>query len=309
LRSSKVPRLFDRLSRLTTEAVNPRTVRLDRIPITELLELMNDEDRRVPRAIRRVLPRVAHAVELAEKAIAGGGRLFYVGAGTSGRLGVLDATECPPTFGTPPKLVKGIIAGGMRALVRSVEGAEDNVKAGRAAMSRHGVSGRDMVVGIAACRLTPYVGGALEAAVRRGASTALLCSSPEGELGIPVDVIICPVVGPETLMGSTRLKAGTAQKMVLNMISTAVMVRRGKVYRNMMVDLQSRSRKLHERSRRVVMLATGSDYDEADLLLKQARGHVKTAIVMGKRGVSLAEARRLLRDAGGHVYRALGEKD
>ena len=309
MRRGEAPPLFDRLSRLTTEEVNPRTVRLDRVPLPELLKLMNQEDRRVPQAVGRVLPQVARAVELAEEALAAGGRLFYVGAGTSGRLGVLDATECPPTFGTPPSLVRGIIAGGMRALVRSVEGAEDNEKAGRRAMSRHRVSGRDMVVGVAACRMTPFVRGALGAAGGRQAATALLCASPEGEMGVPVDVVICPVVGPEALMGSTRLKAGSAQKMVLNMISTAVMVRRGKVYRNMMVDLQVRSRKLHERSRRVVMLSTGLDYEEADRLLGRAGGRVKTAIVMARRGVGRAEADRLLRRAGGHVHRALEEED
>jgi N-acetylmuramic acid 6-phosphate etherase len=274
-----------------------------------ILRLMNAEDRVVARAVGRVLPDIERLVDAAGRTFRAGGRLIYVGAGTSGRLGVVDAAECPPTFGTPPAMVRGILAGGMRALVRSVEGAEDDAGAGRRAVARHRVGPRDLVVGVAASGMTPFVRGALGAAGERGAATALVCSSPEGDLGVPVDLVICPMVGPEVLMGSTRLKAGTAAKMVLNMVTTASMVRLGKVYRNMMVDLQRKSRKLDERARRVVMMAAGVDRDEAGRLLVLARGEVKTAVVMSRRRTTRTRARALIAAAGGHLWRVLGEKE
>jgi N-acetylmuramic acid 6-phosphate etherase len=241
------------------------------------------------------------AVESLER----GGHLIYVGAGTSGRLGVLDAAECPPTFGTPIGLVRGIIAGGPKALVSPVEGAEDREAEGRAAIRRAKVGRKDLVIGIAASRRTPFVQAALAEARSRHAKTALICCTPLSEATPPVDVAIPLVVGPEVLMGSTRMKAGTATKLALNMISTATMVRLGKVYENMMVDLMATSRKLVERGRRTLMTVTGIGYEEACEALEQANGSVKIAIVMVKAGVTRAQAEKKLRKAHGFVRAAL----
>ena len=296
---------FDEFARLATEQRNPRTMDLDTLDVPELLARINDEDRLVPEAVARELPHIATAVDLVVASFRAGGRLVYVGAGSSGRLGVLDASECPPTFGSDPEQVVGVIAGGYSAVVRAVEGAEDRREEGAKAMDDLAVGPEDTVVGVAASRRTPYVVAAVERARERGARTVYLTCTPREEFTLPVDVAICPVVGPEVLMGSTRMKAGTAQKLVLNMISTAAFVRSGKAYENMMVDLNSSSQKLVERSRRTVMTVTGVSYDEAARAIEAAGRHVKTAIVMLKRGCSREEAERLLLRTGGFVRRAI----
>jgi N-acetylmuramic acid 6-phosphate etherase len=308
--------VFREISALTTEAVNPRTKGLDSRPLREVLALLNDEDQSVPLVVRGQLEAIARAVELTVERLRRGGRLFYLGAGTSGRLGVLDAAECPPTFGTDPGLIRGLIAGGSVALERAVEGAEDNVETAPAALAAHGLRAEDVVIGIAASRRTPFVVAGLRFARAQGAGTVLLSTnalpadSAAGHglaLG-EVDVAICPEVGPEAIMGSTRLKSGTAQKLVLNMISTATMVELGKVYDNLMVDLRATSRKLAERGKRLVMMTTGCDYDQASALLEAAGGRVKVAILMRRLGVEPAEAERRLEAADGRVRRALGEE-
>lgn len=308
--------LFRQLGKLTTEMRNPRTTALDRLPPSGVLKIINDEDAKVAAAVRKEIPRIAKGVALIVSALGSGGRLFYVGAGTSGRLGVLDAAECPPTFGTDPSMIRGIIAGGKRAVFRAVEGAEDRTADGRSAIRKVGAGKGDVVCGIAASLRTPYVGAALAEAKKRGARTLLITTNPRSLLRGPsfaalrtnVDVIISPDVGPEVLMGSTRMKSGTAQKMVLNMLTTTTMVALGKVYENMMVDLRLNSRKLEERARRVLMISTGVDYAIASKNLAAAGGHVKTAIVMSRVGVGAAEARRRLRECGGFVHRAIGGK-
>ncbi len=296
--------IFRELGKLVTEQRNPRSRNLDRLTTSQILKLMNAEDRRVPVAVGREIPNITRAVDLIVERLARGGRLFYVGAGTSGRLGVLDATECPPTFGTPRTLVQGIIAGGRRALVRSVEGSEDDFRTSQAALRKHRVGERDIVVGIMASRRTPYALGAIEYGRRVGAATIAVTANPTGA-PLKCDVVIAPRVGPEVLTGSTRLKAGTAQKLVLNMLTTGAMVRLGKVYENLMVDLRTASRKLEERTKRVLMNATGATYEETGPALKRAGGSLKVAIVMRRARVTRAEAERRLKEAQGWVREAI----
>jgi N-acetylmuramic acid 6-phosphate etherase len=300
--------VFDEIARLATEQRNPRTMDLDRLSTVEVLEKINAEDQTVAEAVRAEIPYVAQAVDLAHAALVAGGRILYIGAGTSGRLGVLDASECPPTFGVPPEWVQGIIAGGYGALLQAVEGAEDKAEDGAEQISRAKVEPRDFVVGIAASRRTPFVVAALAEARKRGARTALVTCTPREEQNIPVDVAICPVVGPEVIMGSTRMKAGTAQKMVLNMITTATMVRLGKIYENMMVDLMATSKKLVERGRRTLMTVTGLEYEAACTRLDEAGGSVKVAIVMTLAGIDAGAARARLERADGFVRAALEDK-
>ena len=296
---------FDEFSHLLTEARNPKTRDIDTLSVPEILALINDEDRKVPEIVARELKSIARAVELYVGTLRSGGRVFYVGAGTSGRLGVLDAAELPPTFGTSPRRVQGIIAGGYRALRIAAEGAEDSYELGQRDLEKRRVCSSDLVVGLAACKRTPYVRGALDYARRIGASTVLITAVPRSQVDVPVNVVISLPVGPEVIMGSTRMKAGTAQKLVLNMISTAAMIRLGKVYENMMVDLRATSEKLSARSQRTVMMATGLDHRSAKDLLSRSGGSVKVAIVCGLTGVSPSRARRLLREARGHVREAL----
>lgn len=297
--------IYRELAGLVTETRNPRSRRLDQLSTSQVLRLMNREDQHVPRAVAREIPRISKAVDLIVERLLRGGRLFYVGAGTSGRLGVLDAAECPPTFGTPRTLVQGIIAGGRRALVRSVEGAEDDAKAAATALKKRRVGKKDIVVGIMASRRTPYALGAVAYGRRVGAATIVVTANPAGGVKIACDVIIAPRVGPEVLTGSTRLKSGTAQKLVLNMLSTATMIRLGKVYENLMVDLRTASRKLEERTKRVLVHAAGVRYQDAPRWLKRAGGSLKVAIVMSRAGVTRAEAERRLKGAQGWVRRAL----
>jgi len=291
-----------------TEQRNPRTADIDLAGPLAIVDLLAAEDRGVADAVRACRADIARAIELVEAAFRSGGRLFYVGAGTSGRLGVLDASECPPTFGTDPELVQGIIAGGYAALVKSQEGAEDDFDAGAAAVDGKGANDRDVVFGIAASGSTPFVRGAISRAAALSTRTVLLaCTDPPADLLANVDVAILPKVGPEALTGSTRLKAGTATKMVLNMVTTGAMIRWGRAYGNLMVDLRALSAKLHDRGERIVMEVCGVDRAAARAAIDAAGGYVKTAIVMLKRGVDREAAERLLGAAGGLTRVAVGE--
>lgn len=291
-----------------TEQRNPRSHGIDALSPLEIVDLLNAEDRRVADAVAAEREPVARAMELAVEAFRRGGRLLYVGAGTSGRLGVLDAAEMPPTFGTDPEQVQGIIAGGYGALVRAREGAEDDPEDGAAAVEEREVGPDDFVLGIATSGTTPFVHGALARARERGARTGfLLCTEPPPEVREAHDVVIAPLVGPEVITGSTRMKAGTATKLVLNTISTGAMIRTGKVWGNLMVDLQVTCQKLQDRGERILMELLELDRDEARDLLERAGGHVKTALVMGRKGVDRRKARTLLDDARGHLGRILGD--
>ncbi|MEQ1857743.1 MAG: N-acetylmuramic acid 6-phosphate etherase [Longimicrobiales bacterium] len=294
--------------RRLTEQRNPASLRIAELDALGIVDLINAEDRMVAEAVGEEREAIARALELAEEAFRKGGRLVYVGAGTSGRLGVLDAAEMPPTYGTDPAMVRGVIAGGYDALVRAKEGAEDSPTAGAAAMDEVGVDAKDFVLGIATSGTTPYVHGALDRARAVGARTGfLLCTYPSEELIAKHDVVIAPLVGPEVITGSTRMKAGTATKLVLNTISTGAMVRLGKVYGNLMVDLQVTCEKLRDRGERILETMLEIDRPAAGALLERAGGHVKTALVMGKLGVDAAEARRRLDGEGGSVSRVLGD--
>jgi N-acetylmuramic acid 6-phosphate etherase len=335
-------------SKLATEKRNPRSADIDRRDALGIVDAINAEDALIAPAVHDQRRQIAAGVEIVVDRLRRGGRLFYVGAGTSGRLGVLDASECPPTFGVPPTRVQGIIAGGRRALVRSAEGAEDDAPAGAAAVAKRRVSAGDVVVGIAACGVTPFVHGALRQARSAGAATMLVTCSPEAAraarggrqvrsdaLRLPsalrlgpdgssasktvrrspgrarglVDVVICPAVGPEVVTGSTRMKAGTATKLVLNTLTTAAMIRLGKVYGNLMVDLRATNAKLRDRSERIVMALTGLPRPKARRLLTRAAGAAKPAIVMHRRQVGLAEAEALLAAAGGLLRAVIDEQD
>ncbi len=278
----------------TTEKRNPASANIDRLSTLELVELINREDHAVPQAVSSQREKIAAAIDIIVTQFRAGGRLFYVGAGTSGRLGVLDASECPPTFGVKPSMVQGIIAGGKRALVRSIEGAEDHADDGAKAIDKKRVNGKDVVVGLAACGMTPFVRGALRRARRLGARTICVTCAPEAVGFIPAQIVINPVVGPEVVTGSTRLKAGTATKLVLNTLTTAAMIKLGKVYGNLMVDLRAVNDKLRDRSTRIVMELTGLSRAKATTLLKRADGQLKPAVVMHFRKVDLQGAMRIL---------------
>jgi len=293
------------LRQLVSETRNPRTMDLDRLSIPELLARMNGEDKEVALAVERELPNIAQAVERIVAAFKTGGRLIYIGAGTSGRLGVLDASECPPTFSVPPEMVVGLIAGGDSALRNAVEGAEDDADQGAADLSAIATGPRDVVVGIAVSGKTPYVAGALRHARAVGAATVALSCNPAALISSLADVAIAPVVGPEILTGSTRLKSGTAQKMVLNMLSTASMIRIGKAYENLMVDLSISNRKLKTRAIGIVTEATGCDAEEAEALLAASGQDVKLAIFMKVTGLDAGPAQEILKDSGGFLREAI----
>src|ERR1041385_5891 len=307
--------LFNQLLSLQTEQRNKKSLNIDSLPVIEILHIINEEDRKVADAVKKEIPYIAKAVNLVVSSFKQGGRLIYVGAGTSGRLGVLDAAECPPTYGTDPKTVQAIMAGGSRAVFRSKEGSEDKETIGASVIRAKKVGERDVVCGIAASARTPFVVGAIREAKKRGAKTIFVTTNPRSflrrkelsQLFRSIDVSICLEVGPEVVMGSTRMKSGTAQKMVLNMITTTAMICLGKVYENMMVDLKMNSSKLEERAKRVLMLATGVDYTKASEVLQKADGHVKTAIVMVKANTSVAEARKRLKQTHGFVRKAIEE--
>jgi N-acetylmuramic acid 6-phosphate etherase len=299
---SGLPRMLDDL---LTEQPHSASRYLDSLGAGEILAVMNAADAEVATAVAREIPRIASAVDAIAHALARGGHLVYLGAGTSGRLGVLDAAECPPTFGVPPELVRGIIAGGERALSRSSEAREDDPAAGARDLLASGFGPNDALVGIAASGRTPYVLGAVAKAREIGAVTCGISCTPDSELSRAVDYPIEPKPGPEVVAGSTRLRAGTATKLVLNMISTAVMVRLGHVYGNLMVNVQPTNQKLAERARRIVEQATGVTPSRAAALLEAAGNSVRTAIVMEKKKIARAEAERLLAQAGGRIREAL----
>ncbi|HVZ44795.1 MAG TPA: N-acetylmuramic acid 6-phosphate etherase [Ramlibacter sp.] len=291
-----------------TEQRNPRSTRIDQLSTLEIVDLINAEDQMVAAAVAEERQQIAHAIDIAVDCFRKGGRLFYVGAGTSGRLGVLDASEMPPTYSTDPGMVQGIIAGGLDALVRAQEGAEDRPQDGASAIDERQVNTNDFVLGIAASGTTPFVHGALKRARELGARTGfLLCTYPSEKLMQSHDVVIAPLVGPEVITGSTRMKAGTATKMVLNTISTAAMVRTGKVYGNLMVDLQVTCQKLQDRGERILMETLGIERWEATHLLDESGGHVKIAIVMNKLGLDAQDARRELDVAGGSIADVVGD--
>lgn len=290
-----------------TEAINERTRDLDLRPVREQARLMNEEDRRVPEAVAAVIPQIADAVTRIAEAFRRGGRLIYVGAGTSGRIAGLDAAESPPTFGVPPEQVQAVIAGGIESLVRAVEGAEDDAAAGAREMDARAVGPDDAVVGIAASGETPFVLGAVRRARQRGAVTIAVACNPASSLEAACDLAIVPVPGPEVIAGSTRLKAGTAQKLVLNMLSTLAMVQIGKVYGNLMVDVQATNAKLRDRAVKIVAAATGAGDAAAEEALAGAGGRVPVAIIMLAGRLTSEEAARRLAQAGGSVRRALGE--
>jgi len=293
------------LSHLTTEQMNAASADLDALSTADMLAVFNREDRKVAEAVERALPRIAEAVDAIVDAMRTGGRLFYSGAGTSGRLGVLDASECPPTFNVPPGLVVGLIAGGDFALRNPVEGVEDSPEAGAADLKVYSFSGKDVLVGIAASGRTPYVLGAVDEANRLGAVTACVVCSPGSELAAEVRIPIEVVPGPEVITGSTRLRAGTATKMVLNMISSGVMVRLGYVYSNLMVNVQPRNEKLVDRAQRIIMAIAGVDRSQAEEALEASGRDVRTAVVMAKLGASKDEAARRLAECGGRIREAI----
>ncbi len=294
------------LDHLTTEAINPSLADIDALDTQTRLRLMNREDARVADAVALEIPQIVRAAYLAARSLRAGGRLIYIGAGTSGRLGVLDASECPPTFGVPPGLVLGIIAGGDSAMFQAVEGAEDDPDLGASAVIDADVSENDTVVGVSASGRAPFVLGALRQAKKRGASVVAIANNRPSEVEAVAQVTIAPLVGPEVLAGSTRLKAGTAQKMVMNMISTEAMIEVGKTYGNLMVDVQATNAKLRARAARIIAQITGLSLDRAQTALQDADGSAKLAILMVQTGQTLEEARLSLAQAGGFLRRALG---
>lgn len=292
---------------LPTEAINPATLSIDKLPPADIIELMIAEDRKIISALQREKERIALGVEMIAQALRKGGRIVFVGAGTSGRLGVLEAAEMPPTFGVNPHLVVAIIAGGKSALMRAREGVEDDYEEGARSVARLRPTGRDVIVGVSASGMTPFVRGALSRARKAGAKIIFITCYPGTELQTYVDLTIAPSVGPEVIAGSTRLKAGTATKMVLNMLTTGASVRIGKTYGNLMVDVQTASEKLKDRARRIVNIVTDLSYDEADRLLRRARWNVKAAIVMQKAGLTYQQAITRLRQSADFVREAIGE--
>ena len=293
------------LEHLESEQRNPASAEIDLLPAEEVLRVINEEDKKVAPAVEREIPLIARAVDAIVDAFRSGGRLFYIGAGTSGRLGVLDASECPPTFDAPLDMVQGIIAGGEAALARSTEASEDRPEAGQADLARRGFTGRDVLVGLSASGRTPYVLGAVRYARSLGAVTIGVTCNPDAEISGLVDFAIAPLVGPEIIAGSTRLKAGTAQKMVLNMLSTGAMIRLGYVYRNLMVNVQLKNEKLLDRGRRIVSQATGCDPQRSAQALAASGNNVRVAIIMLKRGVDAERAKAMLEASGNRVSAAL----
>lgn len=297
------------LSRLTTESANPKSARIDALDSLSIVRLINDEDRQIADAVGQAAASIASAVDVVVEVFQHGGRLVYIGAGTSGRLGILDASECPPTFNSPPEMVVGIIAGGDRAIRCAIEGAEDDPLGAQTDLERIDLTANDCVFGIATSGRTPYVLGGLQFARKIGARTVGLACNTDSEMTPLCDCLIEVVVGPEIVSGSTRMKAGTATKLVLNSVTTAAMIRIGKTYGNLMVDLRASNTKLIARSLRLVSILTGLSSEESEQLLSKADKSVKTAIVMHHRGVDLAAAQELLRLAGGRLRQVIGDCD
>ncbi|MBF6626396.1 N-acetylmuramic acid 6-phosphate etherase [Aerococcaceae bacterium zg-BR9] len=298
---------MENLREMSTETRNAATMNLDQLSVREILITMNQEDSKVPVAIETVIPDIELAVNAVDAAFKEGGRLIYMGAGTSGRLGILDAVECVPTFGTDPELVQGLIAGGEEAMMRAVEGAEDNYLLAQADLKSLTLSDKDVVIGIAASGRTPYVIGGLTYAKQIGAATVALACNAQSKIGEVADIRIEVIPGPEVLTGSTRLKAGTAQKLVLNMISTAAMIKQGKVYQNLMVDVIATNDKLKKRCENIVQEATGASDEQVQQALEVSRGEVKTAIIMLLMGLSYEEATEQLTQANGYIRQVISE--
>jgi N-acetylmuramic acid 6-phosphate etherase len=292
---------------LPTEAINPASLAVDKAPVRDIIEIVVNEDRKVISAVLKEKARIAHGVEIITQALRKGGKLIFIGAGTSGRLGVVEAAEIPPTFGTKPSLVQALMAGGQEAVFRAKEGVEDNFEEGARSIGRLRLTRKDVVVGVSASGMTPFVRGGLTRARKAGAKIIFVTCWPGSELQNFVDLQIAPAVGPEIIAGSTRLKAGTATKMVLNMLTTISMIKLGKTYGNLMVDVQTGSEKLKDRARRILGIVTGLDYDEADALLKRAKWNVKAAIVMQKADITLPQALKRLRKADDSIREAIGE--
>ncbi|WP_446470340.1 N-acetylmuramic acid 6-phosphate etherase [Xenorhabdus stockiae] len=293
------------LNNLVTESRNPASTHIDELSTLDMLRVINDEDKKVALAVEQALPQIALVVDKVAEAFRRGGRLVYCGAGTSGRLGILDASECPPTYGTRPEQVVGLIAGGHKAILKAVENAEDNRQLGTDDLKELHFSKKDVLVGIAASGRTPYVLGAMEYAVSIGATVACISCNPDSPMTRLADIAITPVVGPEVVTGSSRMKAGTAQKLVLNMITTGAMIRTGKVYSNLMVDVEATNAKLIERQKNIVMAATECNREVAEQALSACNGHCKTAIVMILSGISAEEARMLLTKHQGFIRPAI----
>ncbi len=300
--------LFKEISNLATEQRNQKSSDIDLMSTMEILQLINSEDAMVANAVKDELLYIAQAVDIITEQFKVGGRLFYVGAGTSGRLGIVDASECPPTFGTDPEMVQGIIAGGEKAIFKAQEGAEDSPEHGAQALVVNNVNHKDVICGIAASGRTPFVRGALDKAISMGCHTILVTTNSREqlhELGVNAEIVIAPQVGPEVIAGSTRMKSGTAQKMILNMLTTASMIRLGKSYGNIMVDLQLTNAKLRERAKRIIMEIADVEYEKASAVLEAANGHVKTALVMLLADVDAQTATEKLLDADGFIKNAL----
>jgi len=292
---------------LPTEAINPISLAVDKAAVPDIIDMIINEDRKVVAAVQKEKQRIAHGVEIITQSLRKGGRVIFVGAGTSGRLGVVEASEMPPTFGTSPTLVQAIMAGGQEAVFRAKEGVEDNYEEGARSIGRLRLSKKDVVIGVSASGMTPFVRGGLTRARKSGAKTIFVTCWPGSELQNFVDLQIAPAVGPEIIAGSTRLKAGTATKLVLNMLTTIAMIKLGKTYGNLMVDVQTGSEKLKDRARRILGLVTGIDYDAADALLKRAKWNVKAAIIMQRADLTLPQAVRRLKKAHDSVREAIGE--
>lgn len=300
--------IFEEIISLSTEQINPNTINIDLVDTQEILKMINNEDKLVPFAVEKEIPNIAEAVETIVRVIKNGGRLIYVGAGTSGRLGVVDAAECPPTYGTDPNLVVGLIAGGRDAMFVAQEGAEDNPQGAIEDLKSIQLTCKDVVVGIAASGRTPYVRSAVNYAKSIGCKTIMISTSKRQkvlEMGINADIFITPEVGPEVIAGSTRMKSGTAQKLVLNMLTTATMVRLGKTYQNIMVDLQQTNQKLVERSKNIIMRICNVDYGKATELLEKSKGRVKNAIVMQLLNVDFEKSIELLENSEGNIRKTI----
>ena len=292
---------------LPTEAINPVSLAVDKTSVAEIVEMVLNEDRKVIAAVQKERERIAHGVEIVTQSLRKGGRVVFIGAGTSGRLGVVEASEMPPTFGTSPSTVQAIMAGGQDAVFRAKEGVEDNYEEGARSVSRLRLNTRDVVIGVSASGMTPFVRGGLTRARKAGAKIIFITCWPGSELQNFVDLQIAPAVGPEIIAGSTRLKAGTATKMVLNMLTTISMIKVGKTYGNLMVDVQTGSEKLKDRARRIISIVTGLNYDAADALLKRSKWNVKAAIVMEKTHLTLPQALKRLKRSDDSVREAIGE--
>ncbi|MBY5946600.1 N-acetylmuramic acid 6-phosphate etherase [Photobacterium rosenbergii] len=296
------------LTKMVTESRNSASAEIDTLSTVDMLKVINQEDQKVALAVEAVLPEIAHAVDAIADAFMQGGRLIYSGAGTSGRLGILDASECPPTFGSKPEQVVGLIAGGHKAILKAVENAEDNRDMGAGDLQALGFSSKDVLVGIAASGRTPYVLGAMEYAKSVGATVACISCNPDSPMSQSADIAITPIVGPEVVTGSSRLKAGTAQKLILNMLTTGAMIRTGKVYGNLMVDVEATNAKLVERQKNIVMAATDCSREQAIDALDACNGHCKTAIVMLLAGVDANQAASLLDENQGFTRKAISSK-